>query len=438
MRRALLVAAVLLAAFRSVRAEGEDPKERQKKITEARKALAEADRQLKLKISAAIEKGAKWLEKEQSTDGTWPGFQPGSRDKQDLGLQALCILTLAKCGRDAVDPSVAKGLSALRGMYDGQGAPPLNFKASDSLTTYSVATMLMMYEALYHPQPGPKAPGDRYAKPKGAKDCKMPRDVEAIVRDLVAWLVSHRAERVWRYPWEAPDGKEDLSNTQYALLGLAAAARCGIETGAEVYERALAYVLDHQQKTGPEVVRWIPNESYEPGTESERYGPFLGGPKDKARGWTYIPDAPVTGSMTTAGIAALAICKDRLKALDRLDKETAKSINASMIDGLAWIAKEFKVDRNPGGGWHYYYLYGLERAGAMTGLTYFGKRDWYREGADYLVYHQSPDGWWPEPAEAANAKWQYKTTQTCFALLFLSRASVPPSEPIGPVVTSGN
>src|SRR5262245_26115682 len=291
MRRVLLAAALLLAGARVVSGDGEDPKEHQRKINEARKAIAEAERELKLKVNAAIEKGAKWLEKEQSQDGTWPGFQGGGHDKQDLGLQALCILTLAKCGRDHADPSVAKGLTALRGMYDGQGAPPLNYKSMDSLTTYSVATMLMMYEALYHPLPPPQAPGDRYAKPKGAKDCKMPREIEAIVRDLVGWLAGHRAERVWRYPQEAPDGKEDLSNTQYALLGLAAAARCGIETGADVYEKALAYVLEHQQKTGPEVVRWIPNASYEPGTESERYGPFLGGPKDKARGWNYLPTA---------------------------------------------------------------------------------------------------------------------------------------------------
>jgi hypothetical protein len=144
--------------------------------------------------------------------------------------------------------------------------------------------------------------------------------------------------------------------------------------------------------------------------------------------------------MTTAGIAALAIVKDRLKALGKLDKETGRTIDASMVDGLAWIAKEFTVRKNPGApnGWHYYYLYGLERAGAMTGLQWFGKHDWYREGAEYLVHEQSPEGWWPEPKETANARWQYRTPQTCFALLFLRRASVPPAEPIGPVVTSGN
>ena len=245
---------------------------------------------------------------------------------------------------------------------------------------------------------------------------------------------------MWRYPGGL-EGPEDLSNTQYALLALQAAARCGIEVSASVYEKALAYLLENQARTGPEVVRWLPNPSYEPGTESERYGPFMGGPKDHARGWAYLPGSEAyTGSMTTAGIAGLAIVKDRLRALNRLEKETEKKIDAALVDGCAWLGKEFAVDKNPNttGGWHYYYLYGLERAGAMTGLRWFGKREWYREGAQYLIRKQEPDGGWPSYTGPDNASQQFRTVQSCFALLFLRRASVPPAQPIGPVVTSGN
>ena len=270
----------------------------------------------------------------------------------------------------------------------------------------------------------------------------MPKDAEEIVRYLVDWLVSHRAEgkNVWRYPAPASDGAEDLSNTQYALLALQAASRCGIEVGASVYEKALAYLFENQAKTGPEVVRWIPNPSYEPGLENDRYGPFMGGPKDRARGFAYLPGLEAyTGSMTTAGIAALASAKDRLRALNRLEKDVERKIDASLVDACAWLGKEFAVKANPGGGgWHYYYLYGLERAGAMTGLRYFGKHEWYREGAEFLLHAQEPDGGWPAYAGPENAKMQFRTVESCFALLFLRRASVPPAQPIGPVVTSGN
>ena len=38
--------------------------------------------------------------------------------------------------------------------------------------------------------------------------------------------------------------------------------------------------------------------------------------------------------------------------------------------------------------WKYYYLYGLERAGRLTGQRFFGNHDWYREGAEELVHDQ--------------------------------------------------
>ena len=131
--------------------------------------------------------------------------------------------------------------------------------------------------------------------------------------------------------------------------------------------------------------------------------------------------------------------KDRLKAAGKLEKDRERQIDRAMLDGLAWLSSQFTVSTNPGvgdGGWHYYYLYGLERAGALTGWTHFGKHDWYREGAEYLLGAQTADGFWPEaPAQDLNATWQMRSVQTCFALLFLRRATLPPSQPMGPVVT---
>jgi hypothetical protein len=142
--------------------------------------------------------------------------------------------------------------------------------------------------------------------------------------------------------------------------------------------------------------------------------------------------------MTTAGIACLAIVKERLQALGDLDKETKSAIDKSMLDGLAWMSRNFAVDKNPGqGAWHYYYLYGLERVGAFTGLRYIGKNDWYRAGARYLLQEQQKDGHWPEPAKTDHLQYEERLVQTCFALLFLRRATVPPAQPIGPVVTGG-
>jgi hypothetical protein len=91
-------------------------------------------------------------------------------------------------------------------------------------------------------------------------------------------------------------------------------------------------------------------------------------------------------------------------------------------DGLAWLTHHFKVDTNPGhpdGSWVYYYLYGLERAAVLAGVRNLGQHDWYREGADWLVTTQRGDGSWNSGHGSG------VLPSTCFALLFLTKATVP-------------
>ena len=106
-------------------------------------------------------------------------------------------------------------------------------------------------------------------------------------------------------------------------------------------------------------------------------------------------------------------------------EEFGKRMERGIADGLAWLNLNFSVRNNPGprgGRWHYYYLYGLERTGVLTDkrtgvLTdkrFMGDHDWYREGAEYLVRRQRADGSWPGGL-----------MDSCFALLFLRRATVP-------------
>ena len=65
--------------------------------------------------------------------------------------------------------------------------------------------------------------------------------------------------------------------------------------------------------------------------------------------------------------------------------------------GVNWLSQHFLANHNPGmrDEWLLYYLYGLERAGRLSGQRFFGKHDWYREGVRYLLQAQSPrDGSW--------------------------------------------
>jgi hypothetical protein len=320
-------------------------------------------------------------------------------------------------------------------MYDTPEHPGWDVKSKGEQMTYASSIMLLFLDALYNPPPAKK--DSRYAAPS-RKSCKYPKEIERLIREIVDWIVTKQDETIWRYPGGLGSGeKQDLSNTQYALLALQAAGRCNVEAPASTYKKVLEYLLASQEQDGPEEPRWIENPAYEPGGE-DRYGPWLPAGKVKARGWGYMarPGIPTTGSMTTAGIAALAIVKERLQALNQLDKETSGKIDRSMLGGLAWLSHNFDVRQNPGqGGWHYYYLYGLERVGAFTGLEHFGKHDWYREGAEVLLSQQSPDGGWPQPESGELSVYEPRLEQTCFALLFLKRATVPPATPLGPVVT---
>src|SRR5260221_5229804 len=61
----------------------------------------------------------------------------------------------------------------------------------------------------------------------------------------------------------------------------------------------------------------------------------------------------------------------------------------------------------------YEYLWAVERWCGLTGRKKLGAHDWYREGAEYLLEEQGIHGDWNDNIE-----------DTCFALLFLRRATM--------------
>jgi hypothetical protein len=174
-------------------------------------------------------------------------------------------------------------------------------------------------------------------------------------------------------------GTGDNSNSQYAALGLRACIDAGCVIQEKVIKRALNWWKSAQNLDG---------------------------------GWNYTtpgPQSPSYGSMTVAGIAAMCIY------LYYLEKDMKMVKNNKYIKrGVKWLIKNFAIDKNPGREttWHYYYLYGLERAGALYDTEIFGMHKWYQEGARYLLKNQQSDG-----------SWQGGVQDTCFAILFLRRAT---------------
>jgi hypothetical protein len=64
-----------------------------------------------------------------------------------------------------------------------------------------------------------------------------------------------------------------------------------------------------------------------------------------------------------------------------------------------------------------YYLDAVERLGILTGTEKIGNREWYPEGSKMLLETQRPDGSWK-----LGENLYY---DTCFAILFLRRATAP-------------
>jgi hypothetical protein len=128
-------------------------------------------------------------------------------------------------------------------------------------------------------------------------------------------------------------------------------------------------------------------------------------------GWGYIQGSPVptTHTMTLAGLCDLLCC-------DSVDPPTPASKKA-VDNGFDWVGKNLQFDLP---GHTYYNLLDIARLGKLSGKDTFDapgqKRDWYREGAAWLLKHQLQDG----SFKGANGPDAMPVISTSFALLFLA------------------
>jgi hypothetical protein len=132
--------------------------------------------------------------------------------------------------------------------------------------------------------------------------------------------------------------------------------------------------------------------------------------------------------MSAAGVGVLAICEIELRLASRWTDELHELAGSARRRGIDWLARNYSVTTNPrAGAWHYYYLYGIERFGALAGAAQLGEHDWYGEGAAVLLEQQGKDGAWMNGADAIDSS---------FALLFLQRATQ--TGPRGPATGTGS
>jgi len=300
-------------------------------------------------VNAAIDRGVRWLLGSQDEDGSW--FEPRP------GRTALALYALLKSGVDPEHPVVRRALGFLA--------------AHDPQQTYDAAILSMVLASLDDPE-------------------------------YFEWL-DVLAERIasWQLKtgdWAYPAGDGDLSNTQYAALGLWAAGKSGVKVPAKPWEELFGALQKYVTREGA-------------------FGYKRG-------------DHDATPSMTAAGVGSLALCAWGLQHADALAPRVARQIERANERGLEWLGAHFDEALSTTlGFWPYYRLYGIERVGALAKVGQLGGRDWYQEGAAALVAEQREDGSWsprndPMPGAPQGRRGDGSVdVNTAFALLFLRRAT---------------
>jgi hypothetical protein len=307
---------------------------------------------LRVEINRAIARGVGYLRSLQQPSGDFEAHaaeHPG-------GAAALVGYAWVKSGMRRRDPDLLRLLEVVR--------------AAEYRSTYAHSMRLLLLGALGQPEAWALE-----------------------TRASTTFLLEGQRGGQWAYPW----GEPDLSNTQFALLGLEAARGLGEELDADVWRDAAAALWRYQRKDA---------------------------------GFAYRMGGQPTGGMTAAalgGLALLELVGEDVSALRGVLRKHERERAAA----TAWMEAHLDPARNHYGPrawtteWHYVYLWALERWAGFAGLERIGGRDWYAEGARFLVDDQRPDGAWGPPHRLLQ--------NTCYALLFLRRATLStrgePAEP---------
>ncbi len=292
-------------------------------------------------VARAVRLGVQAIRERQLPDGSWPErSQPG-------GNTCLAALALLAAGERPEGPTLSRALAQIRNL------------SNQYVYTTSLKIMVL----------------------GRADPIEYRREIEA----AAAWLTQAQTPLgLWGY--QQGSKTFDHSNSQFALLGLYAAAEAGVTIRPGVWKAAQERLLKTQSADG---------------------------------GWGYPGSGESYGSMTAAGVADLLILGHRLAQGQEHGYHSGGAQNCGkyrtskpLAAGMGWLERNFRVDENPQRGdmFVHYWLYTVERCGILAGQQRFGPHDWYRSGAAYLVRTQGLGG-----------LWENNLTDTCFGVLFLAK-----------------
>lgn len=366
------------------------------------------DPAFRARVGAAVRNGTAWLQK--AISGANASFLIDKDDKPPRsfgsGRLALAIQTLEHADVPATDPSLVAAWAEL--------------ERRELIDTYSLGTALMALAARHAPPREAEMLHDGTLKERPRR--QLPAAEMQMATRWVERMLTNVDKRTdpancLRFNYTAA-ARFDTSVQQYGLLGLDAAQLCGVPIPATAWAAAAKHLLAVQSSAHGRV--------HELALQSHAEAQAGVVPKCErvpTRGFSYKDDEdPAYGSMTAAGITGLLLARAGI-ARDAPRDPDLKRIDAAIDAGFAWLAAEFTTRANPGyaakaqAHW-FYWLYGLERVAELAGVARLDGRDWYYEGALQLLARQEPDG-------SFRSDDSLRIDSTCFAILFLKKATAP-------------
>jgi hypothetical protein len=289
------------------------------------------------------------------------------------------------CGTQRDDPVIGRGLEWLRKRTD----------RADDQTSYESSALVLMLAALSNteaPAPGRLRRSSSFLKPPGGS--RFREDDWRWLHERVQHLVGC-AYHTGGFGYGLPEpARADVSATQFAILALRAASFAGYPV-----EKARADV-------------WA------------RTAEFLREAQDPKGGFPYVRAHRPSRGMTAAAVSTLIICREQMELLR---EKVPPWIETAIAGGMGYLDTNLDVTSNPSphfegnDRYHYAHLYAIERAGMLSGRREFGGRGWYSRGAAYLLAEQEKTGRWAD----GTCMRPKDVLGTCFALLFLKRATIP-------------
>jgi hypothetical protein len=281
-----------------------------------------------------------------------------------------------------------------------------------------------------------------------------PRHYGRELEQIASFAVEHQWPSGSWYYFGQPEHGGDTSHTQYAVLGLWAASRAGVKIPRGVWSRVAEWHLKNQVEDGgfayhPGDMRrtthsmtvngvsslcvarimLYPNRSYPSPFEAvkeedEQESDAKGKPAAAAPGEDGKPADPKPRAEAPPNVLQpLELGGNRSPDRPRRGRAVSSSVssgpnvelwrlNRGISRGANWVRTNF-TQRD--GRFHVYYLYGLERMCALTGVNNFDGHDWYSEHAAALIQKQFSDGHFENDCGI--------NPDTAFAILFLSQAT---------------